>query len=153
MSKSAITRVRVSKVLLLYGILIGLGVGSCDSSERGNDFENRTRRDNTRMFLNMFRVEVESVWIEQQHRSAAEIPNTIPAILKWMRATWDRRDFPPAWAYQDPKENRLSDAWWHEIIVISKNGKPVGFGSCGENGIWENGEGDDIYEPIQLGQD
>jgi hypothetical protein len=37
-----------------------------------------------------------------------------------------------------------NDAWGNPIRLIVYGGKLVGLGSCGPNGVWEGGKGDDI---------
>ena len=67
------------------------------------------------------------------------------ALFNWLieHQQWES---PPRPDYIDMANKRLSDAWDNPIVTIAFNGKLVGLGSCGSNGIWEKGKNDDLVQ-------
>ena len=41
-------------------------------------------------------------------------------------------------------EGVLVDGWGKELVLCEENGVLVGLGSCGKDGVWEGGGGDDM---------
>ena len=40
------------------------------------------------------------------------------------------------------------DVWGRQIVLVDEGYAVVALGSCGRNGIWEDGKGDDIVFPF-----
>lgn len=45
---------------------------------------------------------------------------------------------------EDYTNGRLLDSWNNEVRLIAMDGKLAAMASCGSNGQWDNGQGDDI---------
>jgi hypothetical protein len=49
-------------------------------------------------------------------------------------------------SYIDYEARSIRDVWGNELVLVSEGGELVGIGSCGPDGIWHSGSGDDIVE-------
>lgn len=66
-------------------------------------------------------------------------PVNLPKLIEWL----DVQGFKNLW-YVDYQQKTIRDGWGREIVIISQDGKFVGVGSAGPDGIWQGGNGDDV---------
>ena len=66
-------------------------------------------------------------------------PVTLPALVAWVEEQGFEGE-----SYIDYPARTITDAWGNAIVVLAEEGKFVGVGSSGPNGIWEDGRGDDL---------
>ena len=74
--------------------------------------------------------------------SNEEPPTDLPGLVKWLAANPDLRMHERG--YVDIERNTILDAWGRDIIVLKSDGRLTRLASCGRNGTWEDGKGDDL---------
>ncbi len=80
-----------------------------------------------------------------RHYSNEEPPTDLPGLVKWLvNAEIGIHET----GYVDIERNTILDSWGREIIVLKSDGRLTGLASCGPNGTWENGKGDDIVRRV-----
>jgi len=55
---------------------------------------------------------------------------------------------PTKYVWFDPAAGVFVDVWGRQIVLVAEGYAVVALGSCGRNGIWEDGKGDDIVFPF-----
>ena len=76
------------------------------------------------------------------------IPVTMSELIDWLAKSgyadteYDSADI-------DFQQKMIQDAWGNPLKVLSdESGRFIGFGSAGPNGLWQNGQGDDIIVTV-----
>lgn len=78
---------------------------------------------------------------DARYFSNEEPPTDLPGLVKWLaNAEIGIHEA----GYVDIERNTILDSWGRQIIVLKSDGRLTGVASCGANGTWENGKGDDI---------
>lgn len=80
--------------------------------------------------------------------SKADSQESPPATLKELIVWLEKHGFKEE-SDIDYSNKTIKDAWGHEIILIIKDGKLIGVGSPGSNGIWEKGTIDDLVVTLK----
>jgi hypothetical protein len=70
-----------------------------------------------------------------------DIPSDMHGLVKWLN---NHHAIPPSAAEFDVTKLEIHDAWSNNLILVGKDGIPIGVGSPGENGVWDNGKSDDL---------
>ena len=70
-------------------------------------------------------------------------PILLPELVDWLKRHASADE-----PYIDYRQKTIEDAWGNQVVIVSTDGRFVGIGSPGPDGIWQGGSGDDMIVKV-----
>lgn len=121
----------MGKVIALL-VSTAVFISGCNS-----DRDQMERRAKT---MNILSQATELVRLTEMN-SGDEAPTSMPELVEWIEK---RIDLYPTFTFIDTKTKTMTDAWGSPLVLVCRDGKLAGIGSCGADRKWNGGEGDDL---------
>ncbi|MGC4121545.1 MAG: hypothetical protein QM765_44610 [Myxococcales bacterium] len=84
--------------------------------------------------------------VESESKVASCPATTLPELVDWIAASDVGT---PGVLGIDLRKRMIYDYWDQPIHLILREGKLAALGSAGEDGVWNDGRGDDIVVPLE----
>ena len=125
-------------------VVVASVVGYVSGSKREKVHSDEWRRQVERSDLTLHRLDGVRHLIEAAKGSWAEEPPTkLAEVITWLK----EHDCIQEWEVKELKF--FEDAWGRPVVLMCRDGKLIGLGSCGADGAWNGGHGDDLMKIIE----
>ncbi len=120
-------------ILVVCSVLLGTCVGCSEPQKSRGQGHLRVKNENQ-----MARICKVILGVEDYSKQDA--PTEMAALVNWLDEIYLTGT---SFEGIDASRKTMWDLWGRELVLIVENDVLVGLGTCGKNGIWEDGHGDD----------